>query len=324
MKSKIFTFLFLGLLFVFASGCGSSAGQEDSSTSGNVGGTLGGSVASSSGGSSSAFFEPSPHNEFELAHLFEFLIPKAFAAGTVCPVIATGVNGTNCSVAVSTATLTYSTCSFLGSPAFWTGSQIVAFTGATPICGSTFPTAMTQIIRTFGAGTTRTSAGNTVVTIDTGGAVTAADTHTYPGGVTITFNGSGLRTGLSIAGIDLVAAHGGLPLFSHTLTTSPVGGSSTPLVFTNGNTISSGTVVTFHNLAKVEGASTFNNVQFSPTCCHPVSGSITTVFSAINGVTPLLPRFVGATETLNYTGCGTATYSGPEGYSGNVTLGHCF
>jgi hypothetical protein len=32
----------------------------------------------------------------------------------------------------------------------------------------------------------------------------------------------------------------------------------------------------------------------------------------------------GTTETLTFTGCGTATYSGIDGTSGPVTLGHCF
>jgi len=313
MKFRIAGLLVMGLISIYVSGCGSSAGQEDVSTSGNVGGTLGGSYASSGGGTSSSFYEPGTgKSKFQLADLFEILLPKALASG-VCPIIATG--GSNCAVASNTATLTYSACSFSGSPAVWSGSQAVAFTGATPVCGSAFPTTMTQVTRTFANGTTRTSGPGTLVTMDTNGLVTAADGNNYSGGIEITFLG-GTRTGILIPGIDLVA----VGKFSHTITTA-AGGS--PLVLTGGNTIASGTVITWHNLAKVKGASTFNSVVFSPLCCHPVSGSITTVFSTINGVTPLIPRFSGATETLTYTGCGTATYQGPEGYSGNVNLGHC-
>ena len=181
---------------------------------------------------------------------------------------------------------------------------------------------MSEINRQFQAGTTRTSAGNTAVTITTG-AFSAFEGNSYSGGINIFFTG-GTRSTLAIPGITLVGSKGGTTIFSHTITTSPQDGpTGAPLTFSGGNTIVSGTIVTYHNLAQVAGASSFNNVAFSASCCYPVSGSITTTFSSISGHTPLLPKFVGASETLTYTGCGTAIYSGPEGYNGPVTMGHC-
>ena len=178
---------------------------------------------------------------------------------------------------------------------------------------------MTAVTRTFGSGTTRTSANGLTVAIDTTGSVTAANGTAYSGGSTVSF-ASGVRTQIAISGLNLTSL-----LFRHSLTTSAgVGGSA--LTLTGGNTINSGAVVTFHNLAKMKAVSSFSNVMLTPGCCTPTSGTISTTFSTISGVTPtaLGVALNGTTETLSFTGCGTATYSGLDGTSGPVTLGHCF
>jgi len=55
---------------------------------------------------------------------------------------------------------------------------------------------------------------------------------------------------------------------------------------------------------------------------------ISTSFSKIsNSISPrgtLGEALVGTTETLTFTGCGTAVYAGLDGTAGSVTLGHCF
>lgn len=62
--------------------------------------------------------------------------------------------------------------------------------------------------------------------------------------------------------------------------------------------------------------------------CLPTSGMISTSFSKIsNSISPrgtLGEALVGTTETLTFTGCGTAVYAGLDGTAGSVTLGHCF
>jgi hypothetical protein len=133
--------------------------------------------------------------------------------------------------------------------------------------------------------------------------------------VTIT---SGSISGLAINGIALKASTAsGVTLYRHVLTTSAADG-GTALTLSGGNV--SGTVITYHQLAKVKATSVIN-VGMSAGCCTPTSGTVTTTFNT--SASGALAKYSGATETLTFTGCGTATYTGPEGYTGNVSLTHC-
>ena len=319
--TKTLNILALINMILLATACGksnsSASSTEDSSTSGTVASVVGGAANGSSGGTLA--YLPLDHKaQSKMVALLDVLFPLHNAnASASCPTIPSG--GGSCSVSSSTATLTYSSCSFGSSAAVWNGSQIVDFSGSTPVCGSAFPSGMSSVTRTFGTGTNRTSASGVEVNVDSSGAYTAIDGNTYSGGTVASFS-SGLKTGLTINGLNIWS-----PLFHHSLTTnSGVGGS--PLVFSGGNTITSGTIITFHNLARIKASSTFSSVGFSSGCCTPTSGTITTSFSTINGVTPttLGSKLSGTIETLTFTGCGTATYTGNDGTPGSVTLGHCF
>ena len=315
----ILSFLSLTILIGFTSACGkatTAASTDDASTSGTDAAAGGGAANGSSGGTLANFWIDQKSESKMCSFLDAFLPLKNAEAGTTCPTIASGTVA-NCSVSANTATLTYSNCSYSSSAAVWNGTQFVAFTGATPVCGSAFPSAMSSVTRTFSLGTSRTSAAGVGVIIDTTGAATAADGNVYSGGTTVSFSG-GLRTQIAIAGLNLNSTR-----FRHTVTTN-AGGS--PLVISNGNTITSGTVITFHNLAHLKASSSFTNVAFKAGCCTPTSGTITTTFSTISGVTPstLGAKMNGTTETLVFTGCGTANYEGLDGTNGLVSLGHCF
>jgi hypothetical protein len=166
-----------GALFLL-SACAKSSSDTtstsvDASTSGTVASRVGGALSGSSSGTLA--FAPLKSNlssKFCLA--MDMFLPMHFAsAATSCPTIAAG--GVGCSVTGSTATLTYAGCSFGASASTWTGSQIVALTGATPTCGSAFPTSMTSVTRTFYANTYRTTASGNAVIIDSSGAYTAVD-----------------------------------------------------------------------------------------------------------------------------------------------------
>jgi hypothetical protein len=326
--------------FLSLQGCGNSTGSttEDSSASGTVAAALGGAYnASMSGGTMAMRNEAPKHSRFSI--LLDALNPtiKNALAAMLCPTYATTSPSAGCTVTSGVMTLSYGTttgCSFSGSAATWTGSQTLTPASGSPSCGS-FPAPTSTpftLTRLFPPTTTRTSASGVVVTIDTAGTdagfVTGSTQQpTAPsGGAVVTFNSStGTRTQIAFPGINLIAASAtGTAKFNHSITTT--GSSATPITLSSGS-VTGGTVLVFHNLVQVMGTTTFSSVSFSSGCCTPTSGTITTAFSAVSGVTPTAigsASFVGKSETLTFTGCGTATYTGPESYSGNVTLGHCF
>jgi hypothetical protein len=86
-----------------------------------------------------------------------------------------------------------------------------------------------------------------------------------------------------------------------------------PLVVTGtsrGNRkIVSGTLEIYHNLAQYKSSVAFDNLQYSPACNEPVSGTVTgTVTGSKSGV-----------FTMTFTDCGTATVSYREGSKDPVT-----
>jgi hypothetical protein len=314
----------IGGVLYFA-GCGNSGSStEDSSTSGSVAATLGGSVNASSASGTQAMNERIRRGSWLDA--LPFSIPDALA-GTACPTFASS-SSAGCSVSGPDMTLTYgSGCSFGSSAAVWTGSQTLALSTGTPTCG-TFPAGGSYggtLTRTFSAGSTRTSAAGIVVTIDTAGTDAGVPSGvTAPSGGVVVHFASGTRNQIDIDGVNLIgASSAGVAKFNHSISTTVTGGANIVL---NGASVTSGTVITYHNLLKIQASSAVTGLGFSAGCCTPTSGTITTSFSAISGVTPTLigSAFVGKTETLQFTSCGKATYTGPEGYSGAVTLGHCF
>ena len=87
----------------------------------------------------------------------------------------------------------------------------------------------------------------------------------------------------------------------------------------------SGAVTVYHNLLRVVGTSVLSNITHSDTCCLPVSGTVTTVFSAGTNVGPTLlgTLLVGKAEVLTITGCGTGTLQRIDGSSVHVALNGC-
>ena len=308
---------------------------EDSSTSGMAASVVGGSLSSSSSGGTQASLTPAatpaaPSSLYASRDSLGNLISSA-EASTACATFKTAA-GSGCTAAGGTLWMTYNGCSFGTSSASWAGVQALSMSTGSATCG-TFPNpgANNSLVRQFVTGAssttpgtaTRTAASGTVVTLDdatanlgnfNGDSVATLANGGY--GTRVTVNASGARSGLTIARRVFSAGR-----FDHsvsgTLTVTEAVGAETRTV--------SGSVSVYHNLLKVVGTSTFENVAHSNTCCLPISGTITTQYVAGSHATPTTAgsKLVGKSETLKFTGCGTGTLSGPDGVSANITLNHC-
>ncbi|MGZ3746695.1 MAG: hypothetical protein ACXWRE_04985 [Pseudobdellovibrionaceae bacterium] len=302
-----------------SNGTASGAAAEDSSSSGLAAASVGGAIASSSSSGTMA-------STIEAPSIHSLILSPAIAANT-CPRVTTA-NGSGCTNVSSSVDLTYSACSFGTSLATWSGTLEVSMGTGTVSCG-TFPNATgTTLRRQFvssagvpGSGS-RTSARGVTVTIDhssnnlsnfDNATITANIGTGY--GTSVTFNGSGARTGVNIR--QRLYVSGG---FDHSIdgniSVSESGGSRTI----------SGSIKVYHNKVKVVGTSTFNNVVYNDTACAPVSGSITTAFAAGVNVSPTVigNAMVGKSETLTFNGDNTATLVDYSGTSSTVTLSPCF
>jgi hypothetical protein len=291
------TAIFAGTLaaLIIFSGCGNSdsaSGTEDISTSGSVASVVGGGVNGSTQTGTQALLEKQSYIEQILSGVSPFSVADASSS---CPTFYSS-GSSACG-----QTLTYSGCSFSGSQATWTGGVSFACTGS--LSSGT-------VARTITNGTTRTNAFGTSVAITSTGTLATYAGSIAGGGTTVTTSG-GSVTSVAINGVKLVGTHsGGTAAFDHTITGS---------VTNNGGSYS-GTVTTYHNLIHITATSTVSALTFSSGCCTPTGGTISTSFS---GGGAIKTGYVGVTETLQFTGCGTATYTGPEGYSGSVTLSNC-
>ncbi len=283
---------------------------------------------------------------------------QAFASQTACPTFSTAVGGNSCAAAGSGAvTLLLAGCSMNGAAATWSPTSLTGPSGIPGIkslldssgklfCGA----ASDYFTRSDYSGSLSVQFNNVIrasqgalqtdVWIDTVPGNLTQDQPSwwvnqsafmaYPmGGVQLTLQ-NGVLTQISIPGKTLVASRGGVLLFKHTLTTrvpgTTVGATAgttrdTPLAV-SGNQVS-GVMTAYHDLVRVLATSEITQLRFSSGCCLPTGGQVTTRFTAIPGVSPLSGKYANHTEVLRFTGCGSAIYSGPEGYGGPVKLVHC-
>lgn len=331
MNSNLTILLFAVSVFIstscskIASTSTTTAPTEDTSTSGSVASSVGGALSSSDSGGTVAL-----NLDIKSKHFLDYIIPSAMASA--CPSAKAG--GAGCLAGGNTIWLTYSGCSYGSSPATWTGTEALTRSAGATTCG-TFPAApasgtlIRQIVTGASSTTpstaTRTTGNGLVVTIDhatanlgnfdTGATVAAIANGGF--GKKVTFAADGSKNGI------IIAEHITSSLFDHSITgtlsvTETPGATSRSV---------SGTIKTYHNLVKVIATSVLTGVTHSNTCCTPVSGSIATSFSTgVNVTTPtaLGALIVGKSETLTFTGCGTATLAKPDGSTVSVTNSHCF
>jgi len=302
--------------------------SADTSSSGLVAGAVGGALSDSSSSGTQAFykkFSAKPTLTAEAQRLFA-LMPEANAS-SLCPTFHT--TGTGCAASGSTMDLSYSDCTFTGN-ASWNGEQALTMSSGTAACGS-FPnpgangTLLRQFVTSGGAaGSINLTAGGLSATIDDA----TADLGNFDGqtistlgnsgyGTKVTFNSSGARSQLQIDHHLTVSG-----IFDHsidgTVTVSESAGASSRTL--------NGTVKLYHNLLRVVGTSTLTNVVHEDICCLPMSGTISTTYAAGQNVSPHNggAQLVGKTETLTFTGCGTATFTNTNGVSADVTLSRCY
>lgn len=319
-------------------GCSSSKGgttggnplSEDSSASGAVAQATGGALAASGSDGLQAYYRPqSPHSSrasFSLAPL-----PKAWAAG-FCPTYRS-IAPSKCSASGSSLWLDYNQCSFASSSAIWNGTQAFTMSSGSATCG-TFPNpgAGQSLYRQY-----VTASGSTTpwrITVRSGygtaGIIDDASTdlQNFDGatitplinggyGLKVDFNGSGgTRSALTLAHRIYVVGS-----YDHSITGSLNISEST----TSQRTVN-GSVVVYMNNARVVGTSVLSGVVHEDQCCLPTAGTITTSFSAGSNVAPttLGDLLVGHSETLTFTGCGTAHLVEYDGTEKDVTLSRCF
>lgn len=330
MNKRILTGLTIALSVSFLTLTNCSKAQDsastidDSSASGSAAGAIGGALSgsSSSGTQAQMRFDLKPTMMASLQSQLNPL-PNAFAAD-LCPRY---FSSTGCSASGSDMWLSYSNCTFTGRVE-WSGVQALSMSSGAASCG-TFPnpgangTLYRQYVQSSGSsvpGQVNLTYANKTAYIDDassnlanfdGDSIAAIENGGY--GVAVGFNAQGKRSQVTVG--HHIVVNGG---FDHSIsgTVSVVEGSGSRTI--------NGSVQVYHNLMKVIGTSTFNNVIHDDTCCLPVGGSITTVFSAGANVAPVDSSIVGKSETLTFTGCGSASLQQTNGQVINVTLNRCF
>ncbi len=317
--------------------CGKKADESgvsasaDESASGAAASAVGGALSGTSSSGSLAIYkmrEQDPVHGFWMT-MAKVMEPQPAMASSLCPTFAT--TGAGCAASGGSMWLTYSGCTFQGY-ASWTGVQKITKSSGAAVCGS-FPSAPASgtLYRQFVSTSGSNTPGSVSLVADNWSGVidnSSSNLSNFDGqgigtiqnggyGAAVSFNASGVRTGVTLAHRVYVTG-----VFDHSV--------SGNLAITEGNGASSrtisGQVTVYHNRARVVGTSTFSNVVHEDVCCLPVSGTITTTFAAGSNVSPtaLGSLLVGKTESLTFTGCGTATYTSSSGVASDVTLHRCF
>jgi len=307
-----------------------SSSSADNSASGAAASAAGGALSGSSSSGTLAFLETkqSPTLMASIKQNIGFL-PNAFA-DALCP---TFKSTSGCDASGDSMWLSYDNCSF-GGARTWNGVQELIST-ATASCG-TFPNpgANGNLIRQIVASSGSPTPGMATITAGDGSSLGTIDDATanlgnfdlqtiatvvnggY--GAKISFGSNGMRDALSLNRHVVVDG-----VFNHSVTGNLAVAESVNSPTTR---TLSGSVTVYHNLLKVVGTSTFNDVIHEDSCCFPVGGNISTVFAAGSNVAPTSAGLavVGKSESLTFTGCGTAVYQSFDGSTANVTLNRCF
>lgn len=303
----------------------------EKSASGAAAGAIGGALSTSNSSSTLASFNL--RSESRTPHFWALMakvMQPTADASVACPTYLT--TGTGCSVSGTDMWLTQNACSYGSGTAIWRGYENLSMSAGTAACGM-FPNpgANGVLYRQYvsASGSTTPSTGNILVsgynvvvddaTVNLGNFDNASINTIHNGGygTAVSFDANGARTSVTIGHRTKVAG-----IFDHsvagTLTITEASAAATSRTI-------SGSVTVYHNLIQVVGTSTFTNVVHENTCCFPTSGTITTAFAAGNTApTGIGNLVVGKSESLTFTGCGTATYTAYDGTTSTVTLNRCF
>ena len=301
------------ILCGLASGCGgTTAGNPTITTSASeiAEGALSGGVNSTEpGGSSGASYRLPVQSKMQEVARFLSPVSVSYAANS-CPTFV----GSTCTSGAMT--LAYSSCTFAGSSALWSGTQTLTFAGGAGGGGcpaTPFLTNMNGVTlgRTFGGGTSETTVAGEKTVLDT---ITAADSGYSIKGLgegEQAVWGAGSSRSFEILGLHLTGS--GVETYDHTI-------SSTALAVTGfgaNRALSGGTITVQHNLAKYTATVSISSLSWGLAgCCHPTSGTFTTTYSGS----------AAGQETLTFSNssCGAATLVSTAGVTSAIALGHCF
>jgi hypothetical protein len=249
-------------------------------------------------------------------------------AGT-CPTVLS--TDSNCQVDATNsgaADLIFDNCNFQEGGA-WNGILQVSLSSGAPVrCGSAPAIANNLLLRQFInaqnqlSSATMTTPQGTVTTIDDSSPLAnfdqanlqlADNTHL---GVNLQFDHEGNVDTLSLAEHITVVGPNQTPSYDHTII-----GSAGITTSGGSRTIQQATFTVYHNLMNVIGTATVSNVVYIDSCCTPVSGTVTTVFSAGANVPPTTDgsSYLGQTETVLFNGCNNATVTDVYGNTSNFT-----
>jgi hypothetical protein len=331
------THLFLTSILVMAvaacnsnrSNINSDTSSGDDSTGAILAGMIGGALSSSSNLGTTVMQSSEPSSAAQIDAIISSPITQEAFATSQCPTV---VNPSGLCTTIDTfnVALSLNNCHYSNSAVSWSGILRVGTTGPGFSCGNfpNFSGTSGSIYRQFvnasnnPATSTRTgSAGFSVIvdhgSVNLGNFDSQSIATIYNGGYgsKVIFT-SGLRTGLVIR--KRVYVVGG---FDHSV-------DSTLSINESGSTrtINSGSMVTYYNRLQIVGNATVTQLAFNNTCCMPVSGTISTTFSAGQNQSPTSAgsSLVGRTETITFNSCGSATLTNTSGTTANVTVNNCF
>ncbi len=133
--------------------------------------------------------------------------------------------------------------------------------------------------------------------------------HTYGGGGKLTTTASGWN--LDVLGRRTTLSFNGKTLMDVSVrTTSPLG--ITGSLSRASRVINSGAIEVNHNVAQFTGVFTPQNIQWSNSCCYPISGGYNVTWSGSKT----------GTATVTFQGCGQAQVN-ENGQTKNITLSYC-
>lgn len=132
------------------------------------------------------------------------------------------------------------------------------------------------------------------------------------GGGRLTYNGGSDWTIQILGKNKVLSTPNGRELFSHSIQTTQDIEISGGLA-RSGRLVKSGAVRVYHNLKNFNVTHTFTNLQYTGTCCHPVSGSISSVAEGS----------VNKSYSIEFNGCGSAKITDADGNSRELTITYC-
>ncbi|MCB0384500.1 MAG: hypothetical protein KDD43_03835 [Bdellovibrionales bacterium] len=228
-------------------------------------------------------------------NIAELFLPRAYAATCSRAALET------CSSGVKTAT--YSACDISGTLLSLDGSVTLTYSDS----GCGMASASDNVTRTYDYTITGPRGGNLQVFST---ALTDYRGTSISGGGKLTNTGSNWE--VQVLGKNkILKTAGGVTIMSHSIRTlsnvTITGGLSRSSRVMNG-----GQVEVNHNLAKFTAVYTPNNLQWSSTCCHPVSGSLSVTFDGT----------VTGTGSVVFNGCGSATVA-KDDKERNISLSYC-